>query len=191
MVFSTPSGRTTVRVRSCSSRFSFWSMAGWGYAGSLWLSSGASRPFRTGGGGGALFFDDLLLNKDKTGLKYERIISYSNSNALWILTFPLQHLKKKKKKLAAMTSIFHHFHKTFMAPRVFCCMNIWRCNISKERTGHLLFNKKTHFILASCIMFLINTWMSESFIKIFFFFFKYCIFVKDHVWIGFRAIIKT
>lgn len=30
VVFSTPPGRTTVRVRSWSRRFSFWSMLGWG-----------------------------------------------------------------------------------------------------------------------------------------------------------------
>jgi len=32
----------------------------------------------------------------------------------------------------------NNFHKSFMASRIFCCMNIWTCNISKERTDPLL-----------------------------------------------------
>lgn len=57
VVFSTPSGSTTVSSSSCSSRFSFCSMV-------VCVNSGAwddtHGPCTTAGGRGALFLDDLL-----------------------------------------------------------------------------------------------------------------------------------
>lgn len=57
VVFSTPSGSTTVSSNSCSSRFSFCSMV-------VCVNAGAQDdtygPCTTAGGRGALFLDDLL-----------------------------------------------------------------------------------------------------------------------------------
>lgn len=45
---------------------------------------------------------------------------------------------------------------SFMAPRIFCCMYIWTCNISNEGTDPLLLNRLKTFY--SCFMILfINT----------------------------------
>ncbi len=50
------------------------------------------------------------------------------------------------KMLSTTTSIFDHFHKIFMGPRIFCCMNIWTCSMSKERTEHpQKIARKLHF----------------------------------------------
>ncbi len=34
--------------------------------------------------------------------------------------------------------IFDHFHTTFMAPWIICCMNIWTCNMSKENRNSFI-----------------------------------------------------
>ncbi len=49
--------------------------------------------------------------------------------------------------------IFDHFHTTFMAPWIICCMNIWTCNMSKENRNSFIktlilasFHKKSNFL---------------------------------------------
>ncbi len=63
--------------------------------------------------------------------------------------------------MQATTSIHDNFHKTFMAPRIFWCMNLWTCSVSKER----IWNK----ILLKVF------WTKRL---------ENQIFVKDNVWIG-------
>lgn len=64
----------------------------------------------------------------------------------------------------------------FMACRIFGCMNIWTCNMPKERTEPLLLNE-THLNLDMFHFFGTKSWENV-------------IFVKDYIRMGFRSMIK-
>ncbi len=54
--------------------------------------------------------------------------------------------------------------RSLTPPRMFFCMNIWTCSVSKQRTRTSAFNKTNHFILVSCFLFL-NQYLIEGFIS--------------------------